>query len=210
MRRNLMKKLIVSVITMTMVLSFSFMRTSTVQAGTDPFLGEITIFAGNYAPQGWAFCNGQLLPIAQNTALFAILGTTYGGDGINNFALPDLRGRAPVGAGIGPGLSPYTLGEMGGSETTTLLSNQNPIHNHSVGASTSQGTTNTPGTGVYLAKASTPDRQEVNIYTTVAPNTTLGVGSTGTFGNSQPFNIRQPYLTVNYIISLNGVFPPHP
>src|SRR5271166_5833783 len=100
----------------------------------DPFLGEIRIFGGTFAPLGWAFCQGQLLPIAQNTALFSLLGTTYGGDGVSNFALPDLRGRVPMGMGQGPGLSPYVQGQMGGAESVTLTTQQMPPHSHSVGA----------------------------------------------------------------------------
>lgn len=184
----------------------------------DPFIGEIVMFGGNFAPRGWAFCDGQLLSIAQNTALFSILGTTYGGDGRTTFALPDLRGRAPIGPRNGPGLSDYRLGQRGGAQTNTLNVTQIPSHNHAatgtVKASSSDGTTNDP-TGNILAAGKTPiDRSNIvdaNIYTSPAPNTNMAANevtvTVGNTGGNQPINNLQPYLAVNYIIALVGIFP---
>ncbi len=165
---------------------------------SDPFIAQITLFAGNFAPRGWAFCAGQLLPIAQNTALFALLGTTYGGNGQTTFALPDLRGRVPVQPGQGPGLSNVNLGEASGSETATLTVNNLPNHNHlaastqaTAGATRPAG--NVPAAGG--AYAATPD------------GSTMGAGFIRPTGGGQPFGIRQPWLGVNYIIALEGIFP---
>jgi microcystin-dependent protein len=168
----------------------------------NPILASILIFAGNFAPQGWAFCNGQLLAINQNQALFSLLGTTYGGDGITNFALPDLRGRAPVHFGQGVGLSNYVLGQPGGSENTTLLLNNVPIHNHPLHATSEAGTTSAPA-GAYLGNTGALDR-EYNISGTVV---SMNAGAIGTAGGSQPFNNLQPYLALNFIIALQGIFP---
>ncbi len=169
---------------------------------SEPFIGQITIFAGNFAPRGWAFCDGQILSIAQNTALFSILGTTYGGNGQTTFALPDLRGRAPVSAGQGPGLSNYVLGQQGGSETTTLNITQIPAHAHTtqVFSNTDPATSTTP-TNTVLANSG-----EVPIYAN-SSNQTLAGPTTGQSGGSQPFNNVQPYLPLNYIIALQGIFP---
>lgn len=208
MKKWITRKVIL-VILMMMVFSFGISGNTAVYAGMEPYIGEISMFAGNYAPKGWAFCQGQLLSISQNSALFSILGTTYGGNGTTTFALPDLQGRSPIGAGQGPGLGSYSLGQLAGSETTTTISTQMPAHIHSLNASTADGTTNTPGNNTYLAKAVTPDRQEVNLYTTTTPNTVLGAFSAGIAGGSQPQSIRDPYLTINYIIALEGIFPPH-
>jgi len=174
----------------------------------DPFIGQIILFAGNYAPQGWAFCNGQLLPIASYTALFSILGTTYGGNGVNNFALPDLRGRAPIHFGQGLGLSPYALGETGGVETVTLNAIQMPAHTHSVApaASSQKGNQGNP-VGNVPAVLSAQGRNE-EMYAN-APNGSMAPVNTSSAGNGQPHENRQPYLAMNYIIALNGVFPPH-
>lgn len=168
----------------------------------EPYIGQITIFAGNFAPRGWAFCEGQLLSIAQNTALFSILGTTYGGDGRTTFALPDLRGRAPIHAAQGPGLSNYALGQQGGTETTTLTVNQLPAHAHTtqVFSNTDPATSTTP-TNTVLANSG-----EVPIYAN-ASNQTLAGPTTGLSGANQPFDTRQPYLAINYIIALQGIFP---
>jgi microcystin-dependent protein len=174
-----------------------------------PFLGSIVMFAGNFAPRGWALCNGQLLSIAQNTALFSILGTTYGGNGTTTFALPDLRGRAPVHPGQGPGLSPYSLGEQIGSETVTLLSNNMPAHNHVVNASTAtspnRGGTNPAGN--LLAVTANAGSYSVDIYASGNPGTTMNPMMIGPAGGSQPFSILQPILCVNFIIALQGIFP---
>lgn len=160
-----------------------------------PFIGQISIFAGNFAPRGWAFCSGQLLAIAQNTALFSILGTTYGGNGQTTFALPDLRGRVPISAGQGPGLSPYQLGQIAGAENTTLLVNNLPAHSHGIAASSGDQTTNRPTNG-YLAAG---NRYSTTGNAAMAPTANAGAG--------QPFNNVQPYLTVNFIIALEGIFP---
>lgn len=146
-------------------------------------------------------CNGQILPISQNTALFSLLGTTYGGNGETNFALPDLQGRVPIQAGQGPGLDIYDLGQEGGSQTTTLLPSEMPVHTHSYSYTTEPGNSAVPGAGKSFAKATTSDRKEINIYNS-APNSTL----TST-GGSQPHNNMQPYLVVNYCIALQGIFP---
>lgn len=162
----------------------------------DPFLGEVILFGGNYAPRGWAFCDGQLLPISQNSALFSILGTTYGGDGYTTFALPDLRGRAPIHAGSGPGLSDRRLGLRSGAETTTLNTLNLPSHNHTISAA-EEGNTDVPNNN-YIAGAG------LNSYST---ETDTASRSTGNQGGSQAFNNMPPYLVMNYIIALQGVFP---
>ena len=206
LKKWISRKVILTMI-MTMIFSFGIAGNAAVYAGAEDYVGEISMFAGNFAPKGWEFCHGQILPISQNTALFSLLGTTYGGDGMTTFALPDLRGRSPIGAGMGPGLSTYGLGQTGGKETATELTSQTPVHAHTLNASTAAGTTNTPGSGTYLGKAVTPDRQEVNLYTAAAPNTTIGPASIGNYGGSQPQDIRDPYLAINYIICVQGVFP---
>jgi len=160
-----------------------------------PFIGQITLFAGNFAPRGWAFCEGQLLPIAQNTALFSILGTTYGGNGETTFALPDLRGRAPIHHGQGPGLSDRYLGEQGGEETHELTTAELPLHSHPAGASGGAQTTNRPAGAV-------PARG--GVYA-ASQDTTMG-GATAA-GGGQPHNTMQPYLALSYIIALEGIFP---
>lgn len=198
----------------------------------EPFIGEIKMFGGNFAPRGYAFCQGQIMAIAQNTALFSLLGTTYGGNGQNTFALPDLRGRAPVGQGQGPGLSPITLGEVAGVENTTLTINQMPQHTHTVtfsspltatgqaaipAASASTSTQAAPGATTVLGPIAASGRPGT-LYSTSAADTTLqpftitcsGSVPNGTItpaGGSQPFSLRTPYLGVNFIIALEGVFP---
>jgi len=169
----------------------------------ESFVGEIKLVPYNFAPTGFALCNGQLLPIAQNTALFSLLGTMYGGNGVSTFALPDLRGRAAISAGQGPGLSLRDQGETGGSETVTLTLPETPLHNHQVNVSTSAGTT-AVAAGNHLS-ASTYG----NSY---APTTegTMPADTIGQVGGSQPHDNRQPYLTLNYIIALQGIFPPRP
>lgn len=169
----------------------------------NPYLGEIRMVGFNFAPVGWALCNGQLLSISQNTALFSLLGTTYGGNGTTTFALPDLRGRVPVHAGQGPGLSNYTLGQLSGAENTTLLSTNMPIHNHLVNCNSTGGTQATPGSGL-LAVESTGTSSN---YTNASPDSTMSPTMVGNAGGSQPFSNIQPYLCVNFIIALNGIFP---
>lgn len=174
----------------------------------EPLLGSIILFAGNFAPRGFALCQGQLMSIAQNTALFSILGTTYGGDGRTTFALPDLRGRVPLGTGQGPGLQNYDLGEVIGTENVTLLSTQMPQHNHSMMVSTS--TANSPqATNNYLAVANGDfqgDSVTVNTYNGT-PNAALGGNSIGIAGSSLPHENLQPSLGMNYIIATEGIFP---
>ncbi len=171
----------------------------------DPFVGEIRIFTGNFAPLGWALCNGQLLPISQNTALFSLLGTMYGGDGKSNFALPNLQGRAPLMFGQGPGLSPRSQGEVGGAAAVTLTSAQIPAHGHTVSGSASLGTTPAPG-GTVWGEASAARGQK--IYST-NPGTAPAMSpqAFGPTGGGQPHNNLPPYLVLNFSIALQGVFP---
>jgi len=171
----------------------------------DPFVAEIRIFAFNFAPKGWAWCNGQLMPISQNTALFSLLGTTYGGDGKSTFALPDLQGAAPMHPGQGPGLSLHDLGETGGSETVTLLESEIPSHSHSVMAVTTPGLLTAPAPDRGLARS-----QGGKAYVPGPPaNLVPMAGQTlAPAGGDQPHNNMQPYLTFYFNIALQGVFPP--
>jgi microcystin-dependent protein len=171
----------------------------------DPFVAEIRIFPFNFAPKGWAFCDGQILPLSQNTALFSLLGTTYGGDGKSNFALPNMQGNAPMHPGQGPGLSLHDLGETGGSETVTLLESEMPSHSHALQSASPSfaGSANDP-TGNVLAKA-----VGINAYTTVlSPLVTMADQAIAPAGGDQPHNNMQPYLTLNFCIALQGVYPP--
>lgn len=167
----------------------------------EPFIGEIRMFGFNFAPSGWATCDGQLLSIAQNTALFSLLGTQFGGNGQTNFALPDLRGRVPLHQGQGPGLSPRTMGESSGSEAVTLLSSQLPAHTHPF---TPPCSTDDPNAG--SPKNNFPASVGTPIYATTA-NGNMGAGTTGPAGGSQPHSNLQPFLTVNFCIALQGIFP---
>ncbi|MEH6307167.1 tail fiber protein [Olivibacter sp. CPCC 100613] len=171
----------------------------------EAFIGTIVLFAGNYEPKGWAFCNGQLLAISQNQALFSILGTTYGGDGVTTFALPDLRGRVPVHAGAsqGVGLKQITLGESSGSNNNTLLVTNIPPHNHPVMANSQPGTSGDPS-GNFPANTGATDAE----YASNA-NTVMNAQMTANVGGGQPVNNMQPYLGLNYIIALYGIYPPH-
>jgi microcystin-dependent protein len=166
----------------------------------DPFVAEIRIFPFNFAPKGWAWCDGQLLPLSQNTALFSLLGTTYGGNGKSNFALPDLQGRAPMHPGQGPGLSLHDLGETGGSETVSLLESEIPAHSHGMRAVEDDGGFFTPVAMFFAAGNS--------MYTASGPNTTMSPSMLGPAGGDQPHNNLQPYLTYYFSIALQGVFPP--
>jgi len=159
------------------------------------------MFAGNFAPRGWGFCNGQILPIAQYTALFSILGTTYGGDGQTTFALPDLRGRVPVHPGTGPGLSAYSLGQSGGAENVTLTEGQIPSHTHALNVAEGDAVEITPSTARVLGRAAE------DIYTDAAPTSSLSPGAVASSGGSQPHPNVQPYRCVNFIIALEGIFP---
>lgn len=171
----------------------------------DPFVAEIRIFPFNFAPKGWAFCDGQLLPLSQNTALFSLLGTTYGGNGKSNFALPDLQGRAPMHPGQGPGLSLHDLGETGGSETVSLLESEIPSHTHTLRGSNLNADSPLP-TGNTMARNLNnynPYQQTVNAN--LIPMAPEGLPPAG---GDQPHNNMQPYLTLNFCIALQGVFPP--
>ena len=166
---------------------------------SDPFLGEIRMFAGSFAPQGWAMCNGQLLPISQNAALFSLLGTYFGGDGVSTFALPDLRGRVPVHQGQGNGLSPYTIGQISGRESVTLLESQMPVHSHQVACDAQNAGGTSPG-GALLGSTIAP-------YSTGAPNATMMPSMIGPAGGNQPVPILDPSLCVTFIIALSGLYP---
>ncbi len=169
---------------------------------SNPYIGEIRLFAGNFAPLGWAFCDGSLLSISDNDTLFNLIGTTYGGDGQSTFALPDLRGRVPVHAGTNAG-STYVLGEAGGSETVTLSAAQVPQHAHALLGSAASASTTSPAGAVpaTLAEVTTL------AYGTDAPLTTLAPQTVGVAGGNQPHDNVQPYLCINYIISLFGIYP---
>jgi len=178
----------------------------------NPFVAEIRIFPFNFAPLGWAFCDGQLLPLSQNTALFSLLGTTYGGDGKSNFALPNLQGRTPMFYGQGPGLGLYDIGEAAGSDTVTLLTSELPSHSHTVNATTVQGTVADPNNAM-LSEGNWSNQGNsgaVNYYIadTATPQTTMNPGMVGVAGSSFPHNNMMPYLTLNFCIALQGVFPP--
>ena len=172
---------------------------------TQPYIGQITMFAGNFAPRGWHFCDGTLLPIQQFTPLFSIIGTFYGGDGIQNFALPDLRSRVPLQSGQGPGLTPYDLGEQTGAESITLLTTQMPQHNHPLNALTATATSPTP-TGNLLTNAVAGGRPE-NFYAAGNPTTQMSNQAIGVAGGGQPHANIQPVLALNFIIALEGIFP---
>jgi microcystin-dependent protein len=176
----------------------------------EPFIGEIMLFAGNFAVRGYALCDGQILSIAQNTALFSILGTTYGGNGQTTFALPDLRGRSPMHFGQGPGLSSRSLGEVAGHESNSLNINQMPAHNHGLNVSTVAANAISPA-GKILAEVngSLEDGSGVtmNAFTNTSSNAVAAPASIGLAGGSQPFDNMAPYLALNYQIALEGVFP---
>lgn len=167
----------------------------------DPFLGQIMMFAGNFAPRGFAFCDGQLLAVSQNDALFSLLGTLYGGDGRTTFGLPDMRGRVPLHVGQGPGLSSRPLGSKGGSEEVALTANELPPHTHTVMGSTDPGGTTAPA-GQVLANAG-----GVDTYSTAAADTTADGTSVGHSGGSQPHPNMMPFECINFCIALTGVYP---
>ena len=174
----------------------------------DPFVAEIRIFPFNFAPRGWAWCDGQLLPLSQNTALFSLLGTTYGGNGKSNFALPNLQGSAPMQAGQGPGLSLRDLGEVGGEQTVTLLQTEMPAHSHGV-----QATTTTDKTDPTNNAWASGQKGFGNVYTASSPqNVQMSPLATsiagGVGGVTQPHNNMPPFLGLTFIIALQGVFPP--
>jgi microcystin-dependent protein len=179
---------------------------------SSPFVAEITMFGFNFAPTGWALCQGQLLPISQNTALFSLLGTMYGGDGRSTFALPNLQDQTAVSFGQGPGLSPYDQGEEVGVPNVTLLTTELPIHNHFFNATSNPGTTVTSSQNQpALAQGGTKQNTfNANIYSTnpASATTALSPLAIGVSGSSLPHNNMQPYLTLNFCIALQGVFPP--
>jgi microcystin-dependent protein len=170
----------------------------------DPFVAEIRIFPFNFAPRGWAWCDGQLLPLSQNTALFSLLGTTYGGNGLSNFALPDLQGRAPMHPGQGPGLSLHDLGETGGSETVSLLESEIPSHAHAAMVSQADGISQTPADSLLATGIG------IGQYAPPGGLVALSPSSLTPAGGDQPHNNLMPYLTFYFNIALQGVFPPRP
>lgn len=170
----------------------------------DPFVAEIRIFPFNFAPTGWAFCDGQILPLSQNTALFSLLGTTYGGDGKSNFALPNLQGTAPMHPGQGPGLSLHDLGETGGSETVSLLISEIPAHAHAVNTFSSLGNRLTPVGNTIARTDGTLSYVPANPAPTLTPMSVQAIGPVGADG---PHNNMMPYLTFNFCIALQGVYP---
>lgn len=165
------------------------------------YIGEIRLFAGNFAPVGWEICAGQLLAISENDALFVLLGTTYGGDGQETFALPDLRGRIPIHAGTGPSGTTYQLGEAAGVEQVTLTTQQIPVHTHTPLATTSVGTASSPQGAMWATSGST------QLYTIGTPSVNMAANMISPAGGSQPHENMPPFLCINYIISLYGVFP---
>lgn len=167
-----------------------------------PYVGEIRMFAGNFAPAGWMFCEGQLVPISENETLFQLIGTTYGGDGQSTFALPDLRGRLPIHQGSGPGLSNRQIGESGGAEEVTLTTAQIPSHNHPLLATSDSASASGPG-GNVLAVTNASKR----VYSANLTPVAMAAQSGGATGGSQPHTNFQPYLCVDFIISLYGIFP---
>ena len=170
-------------------------------ASADPFIGEIKMFAGNFAPRNWAFCDGQLLPISQYSALFSILGTTYGGDGRTTFGLPDLRGRVPLNPGSGPGLTPRSLGQKGGSESVALSVPQLPAHTHQARASSETPDTPSPEGAVPAEKVRT------HLYTSATADVNMGSTAIASTGSGQAHDNMPPFLGIRYIICIQGIFP---
>jgi microcystin-dependent protein len=170
------------------------------RAQSDPFVGQVMIVPYNFAPRGWNMCDGSLVAISQNTALFSLLGTQFGGDGRVTFALPDLRGRAPIGMGQGPGLSNYSVGESGGLEQVTLSLAQIPNHSHLPVGSTAVPNTGSP-TNAYWAMP------RILLYSSAPPSVEMSSGALGTTGGGQPVSLLKPYLVLNYVIAMQGIFP---
>lgn len=167
---------------------------------SEQFLGEIRMFGGNFAPVGWAFCNGQLLSIAQNDALFTLIGTTYGGDGVNTFGLPNLQGRIPIHQGQGAGLATYVMGQMAGTESVTLNSQQLPQHGHGTAASSGNGGASSPASSYWASTAATKQYAP-------ATNTTMAPTAMSLTGGNQPHENRMPVLAISFIIALEGIYP---
>ena len=173
----------------------------------DPFVAEIRIFGFNFPPRGWAFCDGQILPISQNTALFSLLGTTYGGDGKSTFGLPNMQGSSPMQPGQGPGLSLYDLGQNGGSDNVTLLQSEIPSHTHQMFGTVENGTQGTLATNITLATSMNGKLYQTATSTNLVA---MNVNALPPAGNGLPHNNMQPYLTLNFCIALQGVFPQRP
>src|SRR6266700_5951085 len=173
----------------------------------DPFLAEIRIFPFNFAPTGWAMCNGQLLPLSQDTALFSLLGTTYGGDGKSTFGLPNLQNSAPMHPGQGPGLSLHDLGESGGESSVTLLQTEMPVHGHSANCLSAAGDSNNPGSNLWAATAAIGRGSGPPNYATQGPTVPMNFQAVSISGGNLPHNNMSPYLAVTFIIALQGVFP---
>ena len=185
----------------TLIAGVLFSGVPTVNAGIEPFLGEVQWFAGTFAPRGWAFCDGQLLQISQFSALFSILGTTYGGDGRTTFGLPEVRGRTIIHQGQGPGLSSRRLGDKAGTESETLTANEMPNHTHTLRASGGSATAVAPAGNVLASPGRT------RLYDSSGANTNMNVEAITSTGGSQPHNNMQPYNTLSCIIALQGIFP---
>ena len=175
---------------------------------TDPFLAEIRMFGGNFAPYGWALCNGQLMAISQNTALFSLLGTTYGGDGRVTFGLPNLMGTAPMQQGQGPGLSQRWLGETGGEPSVTLTTAEMPMHTHLANAYDGGGDATSPSQAVWANALN--GRVPTTMFSDGAPDQMMNAQATQPTGGSQPHNNMPPYLCVSFIIALQGIYPQRP
>jgi microcystin-dependent protein len=175
----------------------------------DAYLGEIRAFAGDFAPNKWMFCEGQILPIARQTTLFSILGTAYGGDGKVTFALPDLRGAVAIGQGAGPGLTQRYVGENGGAPAVALQPTEMPAHNHIANGVTTGGKSKVPVNSMIWSQVNTGGREPdpVNMYAT-PPDTTMNAAALGMTGNSAPHNNMQPFLALRFIICIDGIFPP--
>jgi microcystin-dependent protein len=176
---------------------------------TDQFLAEIRVFPFNFAPIGWAQCNGQILSIAQNAALFSLLGTNYGGNGTSTFGLPNLQGCVPLDQGQGPGLSPYSVGQSGGSPSVTLLTTEMASHSHSLNADREVASSANPSGAIYMRGHYTSTTSgAILAYTAQAPTTPMNTSAIGFVGGNQPHNNLMPYLTLNFCIALQGIFPP--
>jgi microcystin-dependent protein len=174
---------------------------------SEPYVGQIATTGFNFAPQGWALCNGQTLPISQNQALFALIGTNFGGNGTTTFQLPNLQSEVPIHPGTGAGLSTYVIGETGGTENVTVLSNQMPLHNHNVGVSTAAGTQGAPSNAILgVTTIVSGGKSSLNFVTTAA-NATLAATAVSQAGGNLPHTNIQPFLTINFIIALVGIFP---
>ena len=174
---------------------------------SQPYLGGIFMFAGNFAPRGFQLCAGQILAISQNTALFSILGTTYGGNGTTTFALPDLRGRAPIGAGNGTGLSPVVLGQQGGNQNVSILASNMPAHNHLVNVSTVLAAQGSPSNNFLAPPVDSTPAAGTGYNTTATGGATLAQSAVSIAGQGLPLSVQNPYLGINYIIAIQGIFP---